>query len=921
MILNSPTISGSLTVTGNIITSGSITISGSIASASYATNAELLDGLDSTAFATTGAYSATSASLYATSASLSATSGSLSATSGSLSATSGSLSATSGSLSTASGSFNTRVTALEVTGSALSSSLLTVSGSGYATSGSLSTASGSFDSRVATIESKYATTGSNTFTSTQVVSGSILQSGSFTTTGTIIAQTINVQTVTSSVVYSSGSNVFGNSLGNSQTFTGSVLVTGSLTLTGPMIGSSTACFSGTLCANYLYSATSVVANTTLFTGADIRKLSNNQCIFFKNAAGDNEMTIGGTGNVGIGNTGNSSRKLEVSQPTGYSAGVRIIADSNADAKLQFLGTGGSSQPDIGVTCISPNDLQISTGGCERMRITSTGIACFACQVCAPSFIGGTMSGTTIYGSTAVCSPVGLFSGCVGIGCSSPTALLHVYVNAAATVTVAKFTAANYSYPSNKTYIQIGTQYSDGSSRIGSSNPSGNLSELFFETAIVSSGDFAERMRITSGGNVLIGTTCIYNTANFIVSAGSGASSSPYMGIFNCTTSPTADASTRLDLGFLGGASNYVASGGCLGAINFMGQGNDAGYGGASIITVTTCGGNTCRYNHAVDMVFTTKPTGNTGPPERMRITSGGNIGIGTCSPSEKLHLYNSTAATTLSLVIENSINNYNSQINFKSIYGGSTARSYLIGSNISIAAGSWEVYDATVAAARLVITNDGTMLVGGASSSGAYNLSLGNATANTYYQVRSTNTNSLYGSDTRGTWMGNLSGKEAYMNASTFVPGVDNSTSLGTSCYRWSVVYAVNGSIQTSDERQKTNISTSDLGLDFINKLNPVSYKWKVGGNDVEYSSVEDENIKLTPTSVATPKAGVRTHYGLIAQQVKEILGDKDFGGYVYDTETDTMSLRYDQFISPLIKAIQELKAENDIFKTCLGIS
>ena len=36
MILNSPTISGSLTVTGNILTSGSITLSGSVASASYA---------------------------------------------------------------------------------------------------------------------------------------------------------------------------------------------------------------------------------------------------------------------------------------------------------------------------------------------------------------------------------------------------------------------------------------------------------------------------------------------------------------------------------------------------------------------------------------------------------------------------------------------------------------------------------------------------------------------------------------------------------------------------------------------------------------------------------------------------------------------------------------------------------------------
>jgi hypothetical protein len=52
----------------------------------------------------------------------------------------------------------------------------------------------------------------------------------FTVAGTLTAQTINVQTVSSSVIYSSGSNVFGNSLSNTQKFTGSVQVTGSLTV-------------------------------------------------------------------------------------------------------------------------------------------------------------------------------------------------------------------------------------------------------------------------------------------------------------------------------------------------------------------------------------------------------------------------------------------------------------------------------------------------------------------------------------------------------------------------------------------------------------------------------------------------------------------------------------------------------------------
>jgi hypothetical protein len=68
----------------------------------------------------------------------------------------------------------------------------------------------------------FATTGSNTFIGSQVISGSLTTSGSITSTSTITAQTLVVQTITSSVVYSSGSNVFGNALTNTQVFSGSV---------------------------------------------------------------------------------------------------------------------------------------------------------------------------------------------------------------------------------------------------------------------------------------------------------------------------------------------------------------------------------------------------------------------------------------------------------------------------------------------------------------------------------------------------------------------------------------------------------------------------------------------------------------------------------------------------------------------------
>jgi hypothetical protein len=127
-------------------------------------------------------------------------------------------------------------------------------------------------------------------------------------------------------------------------------------------------------------------------------------------------------------------------------------------------------------------------------------------------------------------------------------------------------------------------------------------------------------------------------------------------------------------------------------------------------------------------------------------------------------------------------------------------------------------------------------------------------------------------------------------------PATDNATTLGASGARWSAVWSATGTIQTSDARQKTDIAPSDLGLDFIQALQPVSYRWIVGG-------VEDH----------LERAGRRTHYGLLAQQVKTALdaaGCADFAGYVQadpEEPESELGLRYDAFIAPLIAAVQEL--------------
>ena len=79
------------------------------------------------------------------------------------------------------------------------------------------------------ISSSYAATASSadTFIVRNDLSGSNARF-----TGDITAQTLHVQIISSSVEYSSGSNIFGDNLSTTQQFTGSVSITGSLSVAG-----------------------------------------------------------------------------------------------------------------------------------------------------------------------------------------------------------------------------------------------------------------------------------------------------------------------------------------------------------------------------------------------------------------------------------------------------------------------------------------------------------------------------------------------------------------------------------------------------------------------------------------------------------------------------------------------------------------
>jgi len=112
-----------------------------------------------------------------------------------------------------------------------------------------------------------ATTGSNRFNGDQTITGSL------TVTNTITAQKLIVQTISSSILYSSGSNVFGNNISNTQVFTGSVFITGSNFLfnNNRVIDSSLTSSMSVLSASFAVSASwapsSGVANAFPYTGS------------------------------------------------------------------------------------------------------------------------------------------------------------------------------------------------------------------------------------------------------------------------------------------------------------------------------------------------------------------------------------------------------------------------------------------------------------------------------------------------------------------------------------------------------------------------------------------------------------------------------------------------------------------------------
>ena len=334
MILNSPTISGSLTVTGNIISSGSITLSGSVASASYAASASFV----ALAQSASNAVSAQTASF----------------------------------------------------------------------------------------------------------------ANAFTVASTLTAQTLVVQTITSSVEYITGSSINGSLNSNTHLFTGSVSVTGSSTFTAgvtPLTVKGTN--AGTMYTEYYYNTSTLVGSigngSGLLSGANASDfIIRSEADYVVATGGNNRrMTITSAGNVGIGvsaprnifeiqkvtnntSTGSASNaSLLLSQGGNINELSQILFGYTLNTSPAVVGyiTTDASAYTKGALIFATRDVTTDSVPTERMRITSGGDVLMGTGNVGNLLIRQTVAGTVDNNSQSIGN-----NGINYMNRVSGTGLYHIFFN-------------------------------------------------------------------------------------------------------------------------------------------------------------------------------------------------------------------------------------------------------------------------------------------------------------------------------------------------------------------------------------------------------------------------------------------------------------------------------------------------------------
>lgn len=332
--------------------------------------------------------------------------------------------------------------------------------------------------------------------------------------------------------------------------------------------------------------------------------------------GTQRLIIGSDGNVWVNTgaltlnaTGGEGGQLVINNTTNTAAVYNLDASTDTTARLFTVANNTNLQ--IGQLSGTGGNIFLWAGATERVRIESTG----GFRVKGAGAAGST-DAFFINGSAPASSFLLDSTGRVGIGVTTPNSLLHLAHPTAADIrlTVGSTLQGNiYSSASDTNIFSVannplifGTNNierarldASGGFRVKGAGTAG-VSDAFF----INGSAPANTARIDSSGRLLVGASSV--TANNAISVVQGRS----------------DSSTAGGGLLIAKGPGDPADGGALGDVRFSGNNHISS---ATIIANRDGGTWTAGTSHPSRLVFSTTADGASGPTERLRIDSTGQI--------------------------------------------------------------------------------------------------------------------------------------------------------------------------------------------------------------------------------------------------------------------------------------------------------